>query len=637
MPAAPPPTAEASPPQADAWSPAAMTPSPTGILQPTTAVSLPQLSPVAQIASPQGKPAIWYPAVSPAADASPPPAFFSFEGIYQSPSPACTASPKDHPAFPAAGRLSPQFTFAAPTAAPSSPTAFASPPQADCLFPTPDHHPGGPSPNGLPSRVRRFYPSLDPSSEPPHHAVGSISKSSRLPGSFTSPASLYVSAATSSPISFVCGGANQAPAAAAAQLQVLPPVPTVTTLPPAGTAAAAYSLFDAFGKAAAAVPAAVLAADKASEGAGGGGWSLELPACMADRPSGLHQQETSPAHTARQSLYSRARKGSRQLHPQSLGPDQRHHSSRKGKGSRLSELSLGDLWSPDKLRYPSSRTARHQRMGRGRSLSETSSSRDLSQSRSPARSESAGRTRVRSRPAGSETPRRRVRSNSSPSRDKLHKHKISPASSESYGQAMGAFRARQLSRRSTQYSTFPSSFDSLIMRQQMLQTDNSRGAPGKHGMPEAASPRRSRSDSRLKDSSRRKSRSCIPLASPTRGRPRGRSRRRGKGSKRRPSVSSAFPTRHKRALMTSKSTRKRGSDLSWPRPRSPNRDLQHLSSSGRSRTGLFLADTDFTGGHLWLSGTASDCLCAFASVADQAQPDMALHACSLIVLCVAVP
>lgn len=171
----------------------------------------------------------------------------------------------------------------------------------------------------------------------------------------------------------------------------------------------------------------------------------------------------------------------------------------------------------------------------------------------------------------------------------------------------------------------------------MLQTDNSRGAPGKHGMPEAASPRRSRSDSRLKDSSRRKSRSCIPLASPTRGRPRGRSRRRGKGSKRRPSVSSAFPTRHKRALMTSKSTRKRGSDLSWPRPRSPNRDLQHLSSSGRSRTGLFLADTDFTGGHLWLSGTASDCLCAFASVADQAQPDMALHACSLIVLCVAVP
>ncbi len=171
----------------------------------------------------------------------------------------------------------------------------------------------------------------------------------------------------------------------------------------------------------------------------------------------------------------------------------------------------------------------------------------------------------------------------------------------------------------------------------MLQTGNSRGAPGKHGMPEAASPRRSRSDSRLKDNSRRKSRSCIPLASPTRGRPRGRSRRRGKGSKRRPSVSSASPTRHKRALMTSKSTRKRGSDLSWPRPGSPNRDLQHLSSSGRSRTGLFLADTDFTGGHLWLSGTASDCLCAFASVADQAQPDMALHACSLIVLCVAVP
>ncbi len=321
MPAAPPPTAEASPPQADAWSPSTMNPSPAGMMQPTTAIPLPQLSLVAHIASPQRETAAWCPAVSPAADASPPPADFSFERTYQSPSPAATASPKDHPAFPAAGRLSPQFTFAAPTAAPSSPTAFASPPQADCLFATPDHTPRGPNPNGFPSRVRRFDPSLDPSSETPQHAVGPVFKSSGLPGSFTSPASLHVGAAISSPISFVCGGATQAAAAAADQLQALPPIPTLTTLPPAGTAAAvaaADSLFDAFGKAdavPAAVPAAVVAADKASEGVGGGGWFLELPACIADRPSGLHQQGIPPARTARQSLYPSLRKGSRQLAP----------------------------------------------------------------------------------------------------------------------------------------------------------------------------------------------------------------------------------------------------------------------------------------------------------------------------------
>ena len=52
--------------------------------------------------------------------------------------------------------------------------------------------------------------------------------------------------------------------------------------------------------------------------------------------------------------------------------------------------------------------------------------------------------------------------------------------------------------------------------------------------------------------------------------------------------------------------------------------------------GLFLADTEFTGGHLGLPSTASDCLCTFSSVADQAQPDMALHACSLNVLFVVV-
>ena len=255
---------------------------------------------------------------------------------------------------------------------------------------------------------------------------------------------------------------------------------------------------------------------------------------MADRPSGLHQQETSPAHTSRQSLYPSLRKGSRQLHPQSLGPDQRNHSSRKGKGSRLSELSLGDLWSPDRLKYTPSRTARHQRTGRGRSLSKTSSSRDLSQCRCPARSESAGRRRVRSRPAGSETPRRRRRrrSNSSPSRGKLHKRNTSPASSESYGQAMGAFRARQLSKRSTRYSTFPSSFDSLTTSQHMLQTGKSRGAPGKHGMfPRSASPRKSRSDSRVNNRSRHRSRSGIPLASPARGRPRGRPRGRSRRAK----------------------------------------------------------------------------------------------------------
>lgn len=209
MSAALPPTAEASPPQADAWSPASMTPSPTGITQPTTAVSLPQLSPVT---SPQRETAAWGPAASPAADASPPPASLSFEGIYQSPSPAAAASPKDHAAFSAAERLSPQFTFAAPTAAPSSPTAFASPPQADCLFPTPCHH-TGPSPNGLPSRVKRSDPSVDPC-EPPHVAVGPIFKSSGLLGSFTSPVPLHVGAAIANPISFVCGKATQAAAAA---------------------------------------------------------------------------------------------------------------------------------------------------------------------------------------------------------------------------------------------------------------------------------------------------------------------------------------------------------------------------------------------------------------------------------------
>ncbi len=607
MPAAPPPTAEASPPQAATWSPATIAPSLTGSVQPTTAVPLPQLSPVT---SPQRETAAWCPAVSPAADASPPPASFSFEGTYRSLSPAGIASPSGHTAFSAPERLSPQLAFAAPTAAPSSPTAFASPPQADCLFPTPCHTPRGPSPNGPPSRVKRFDPSLDPSSEPPHHAVGPVFKSSGLPGSFTSPVSLHVGAATSSPISFVCGGAIHAPPAAA-QLQALPPIPTVTTLPPAGTAAAAAaaaaadSLFDAFGKAAAAVPAAVVAADKASEGVGGGGWSLELPAGMADRHSGLHQQETSPARTARQRLCSSLRKGSRQLRPQSLGPDHRRHSSRRGKGSRHSDFPLGDLWSPDRLKYPSSRTDRHQRTGRGRSLSETSSSRDLSQRRSPARSESAGRTRVRSRPAGSETPSRRRWSSSSPSKGSLHKHNTSPASSESYGQTMGAFRSRQLSRRSTQYSTFPSSFDSLTRRQQLIQAGKSRGAPGRHVMlPKLASLRRGRPDSRLNNRSRHKSRSCIPLASPSRGRPHLRSIRSSKTRKRSPSVSSASPSRHKRALRTSKSTRKREFGLSWPRSGSPNRDLQHLSSTGRRRTGLFLADTDCTGGHWRLPSTA---------------------------------
>ena len=127
---------------------------------------------------------------------------------------------------------------------------------------------------------------------------------------------------------------------------------------------------------------------------------------------------------------------------------------------------------------------------------------------------------------GSETPRRRVRSSSSPSMGRLHKRNTSAASSESYGQAMGAFRARQLSRHSTQYSTFPSSFHSLTTRRQMLQTGKSRGTPGKHGMfPQSASPRRSRFDSRMNNRSRHNSRSCIRFASPARGRPLSRSRR----------------------------------------------------------------------------------------------------------------
>ena len=52
--------------------------------------------------------------------------------------------------------------------------------------------------------------------------------------------------------------------------------------------------------------------------------------------------------------------------------------------------------------------------------------------------------------------------------------------------------------------------------------------------------------------------------------------------------------------------------------------------------GLFLADTDFTGGHLWLSSTARDCLCVLSPGADQEQPYMALHACSLNVLFIVV-
>ncbi len=617
-----------------------MTPSLTGITQPTTAVPLPQLSPIAQTTSPQRKTASWCPAVSPPADASPPPACFSSEGTNQSPSPAGTASPTDYAAFSAAGRLSPQFAFAAPTAASSSPTAFASPPQADCLFPTPCHTPRGPSPNGLPSRVNRFDPNLDLSVEPPHHAVGPVFKSSWHPGSFSSPVSLHVGAATSSPISFVCGEAIHAPAAA--QLQTLPLNPSLTSLPPAGAAAAAAaaaaeSLFDAFGKAAAAVPAAVVAADKASEGVGDGEWSLELPTRMADRHSGLHQQETSPPRTARQRLCSRARKGSRQLRPQSSCPDQRSHSSRRGKGSWDSDFALGDMWSPDRLRYPLRRTDRHQRTGRGRSLSETSSSRDLSQCRSPARSESAGTKGVRSRLTGSETPNGRGRSSSSPSKGSLHKPSTSPASSESHGQAMGALRARQLSRRFTQYSMFPSSFDSLGRRQQILQAGKSKGAPEKRvTFPKSASPRRGRSDSRLNDSSKHKSRSRIPLASPSRGRPLSRSCRGSNARKRSPTVSSASPSRHKHALRTSKSTRKRRVGLSWPRTESPNRDLQHLSSKGRRRVGLFLADNDFTGRYLRLLSTASDCLWALAPLVGQAQPYMALHACSLNVLLVAV-
>ena len=173
-----------------------------------------------------------------------------------------------------------------------------------------------------------------------------------------------------------------------------------------------------------------------------------------------------------------------------------------------------------------------------------------------ARSESAGTKRVRSRPGGSETPSRRVRSSSSPSMGRLHKRNTSAASSESYGQAVGAFRARQLSRHSTQYSTFPSSFDTLTTRRQMLQTGKSRGAPGKHGMfPQSASSRRSRFDSRMNNHSRHNSRSCIRFASPARGRPLSRSRRRGKARKHSLSVSSASPSRRKHALRTSKSTR----------------------------------------------------------------------------------
>ncbi|KAL0041176.1 hypothetical protein WJX77_007704 [Trebouxia sp. C0004] len=576
MPAAPPPIAEASPPQADPWSPATMTPSPTGITQPTTAVPMPQLPTVAQITSSQRKTASRCPAASPAANASPLPAYFPSEGTNQSASPAVSA----------AGRLSPRFAFAVPKAAPSSPTAFASPPQADCLFPTPCHTPRGPSPNGLPSRVKRFDPSLDQSCGPPHHAVGPNLKSSWHPGSFASPVSLHFGAAASSPISFVCGGAIHAPAAG--QQQALPPDLSLTTLPPAGAAAAAAgadSLFDAFGKAAAAVPAALVAADKASEGVGEGEWSLELPARMTDRHSGLHQQETSPACTVRQRLF-KARQGSRQLRPQSPCPDQGRRSSRRGKVSRHSDFPLGALWSPDKLRYPSSRTARHHRTGRVGSLSETSSSRNLSQCRGPARSESAGTKRVRSRPAGSERPSRRVQSSSSPSKGKFLKRNTSPASSEPYGQAMGACRSRQLSRRHTRYSMFPSSFDSLTRRQQMLQAGKSRDAPGKHVVfPKAASSRRSRPDSRLNHSSKHESRSHTPPASPTRGRPLSRSSRSSNARKRSPSLSFASPSRHKCALGTSKSTRKRGCGLSQPRYSSPSRDLQHLSSSGRRRTG----------------------------------------------------
>ena len=201
-------------------------------------------------------------------------------------------------------------------------------------------------------------------------------------------------------------------------------------------------------------------------------------------------------------------------------------------------------------------------------------------------------------------------------RGSLHKRNTSPASSESYGQAMGAFRARQLSRRSTQYSTVPSSFDSLTTRRQMLQTGKSRGAPGKHGVfPQSASPRRSRFDARMNNRSRHNSRSRIRLTSPARGRPLSRSCRRGKARKRSLSFSSASPSRHKHALRTSKSTRKREVGLSWPMPGSPNKDLQHLSSSGRRRTGLILADTDFTGGQLGLPSTAGDCWCPLSPAA----------------------
>ncbi|DBA80439.1 TPA: hypothetical protein ACH3X2_007374 [Trebouxia sp. C0005] len=365
--------------------------------------------------------------------------------------------------------------------------------------------------------AKRFDPSLDPRSEPPHHAVGPVFRSCGLPGSFNSPVPLRMSSATSSLKSFVCDEAIHA-LAASAQLQALS---NHTTLPSAGIAAAASadSLSDAFAKAAAAAPVAVIATDKASEGAKQGGWSHELPARIADTHSGLHHQEPSPAHTTRQRPFSSLRKDSRHLHSQSLGPDHRRHSSRRGKGSRHSGLPLG---SPDSLKYPSSRTARHQRSGR------------------------ASRTRVRSRPAGSETPRRRARASSSPSKGGLHKPNTSPASSEPYGQAMAAIRSRQISKRSTQDSMFPSFLDSFTKRRQMLQTGKSRGAPGKRVLsPKAASPRRSRSDSRLNNSSRHKSRSCIPLASPTRGRPLSRSCRSSKIRKRRPSVSSASPSRHK--------------------------------------------------------------------------------------------